>query len=85
VKIARTMIGPMLAVILLTALYLPRRGQAALDEVFREYRQCDKEIIEWARTPSGKLPYNGCFERYMNRREQILWRYFFVQTLVTHL
>ena len=81
----RTVAGPVLAVILGTAFYLPRRGEAALDENFKEYQQCEKVIIEWAPTPSGAFPTNGCFERYMERREQILWRCFFVQTVVTHL
>jgi hypothetical protein len=85
VKTARKVIGPLLAVLLGIAFYLPKEGQAALDELFEQYRRCDKVIIDWAPTPSGEFPSNGCFERYMERREQILWRYFFVQTLATHL
>ncbi len=77
--------GPLIAVILLTVIYLPKRGQAALDENFQELQQCSHVIIDWAPNPNSEVPSNGCFERYMERREQILWRYFFLQTVVSHL
>jgi hypothetical protein len=84
-KAARMATGPLLGVILLTTLYLPKRGQIALDENSKKFQRCSQVIIDWAPAADGEVPSNGCFERYMERREQIQWRYFLVQTLAARL
>ena len=76
--------GVVVSVVLTVGYYLPRRGQAALNAL-EQNRRCDRVIIEWAPNPSGEYLISSCFEKYMQRREEILWRYFFFQTLATHL
>jgi len=79
--------GALVFVVLTVGLYLPKLGQVALKDAYEQYQRCPRPILDWA--PSNRAlpadPETLCFVAYMKRREEILWRYFFFQTLATRL
>lgn len=81
----RALAGAVLAATSFYALgvYLPARGRAELDAAIRSYGGCSNVIVDYA-PGYGGFGHN-CFTNYAQRREQILWRYFFLETLMSHL
>jgi hypothetical protein len=75
--------------VLTEAFYVPRFGQAALDSAHNDYLECVRNlpIIDCAPFPCKfHVPSEGdCFIAYMDRRERILWRYFFFRTLAKRI
>jgi hypothetical protein len=80
--------GVLVSVVLAVSLYLPRRGQAALDAAYGEYLRCRniEFIIDCYPDPCSRMAYQAyCLQEYLDRREAIRRRYFFFQTVATHL
>jgi hypothetical protein len=67
--------------VLLVGVYLPRQGRIALAAAEADYKMCSGFVADYF---DGKH-HRSCMEGYLWRREEILWRYFFVQTLAGHL
>ena len=68
--------------------YLPARGQVALRAAYDDCQRCINFplVADCYPGPCLHIPQKmHCMQEYANRREQIRWRYFFFQTLATHL
>ena len=68
--------------------YMPRLGQKALDTAYADWLYSVDHLPSV--DCSGPCPFHvrneaDCFLDYLNRRESILWRYFFFQTVAAHL
>jgi len=75
---------------LIEGLYVPRFGNAALRVARNEYLACvsDPPLIEVSRrrrVNDFRHSQADCLGLYLDRQEAIHWRYFFFQTLATHL
>jgi hypothetical protein len=88
----RTLIGALsvlIVCVLTEAVYVPRFGQAALDAAHNDYLDCVRSlpIIDCLPSPCQvHVPSEAeCLVTYMDRREKILWRYFFFRTLATRM
>jgi hypothetical protein len=75
--------------VLIEALYVPRFGQSALDAARDDYLDCVRGLPHFFCAPSpcnfGIPSEADCLVAYLDRRETIMWRYFFFRTLATRL
>jgi hypothetical protein len=72
------------------AIYVPRLGPEALRAARNEYLSCvsDPPLIEVSRrrrVNDFRPSQADCLGFYLDRQEAIRWRYFFFQTLASHL
>lgn len=82
--------GMVTCVLGLLAIYLESIGRPALDRAYKNYTTCQTTLAEWSSDGrSVTIPERPaeaiCLERYIDNRERIRWRYFFVRTAISHL